>query len=118
VLALLEAAATTQPSGKQNTFAAHNLPDVVLVEVREKNLPVSYANAFVRPARHTHNHTLMEDAAAKLGDYMTRIGAVYDLETLDKRALVATLDVALPGAKDVNSLPELKAWLSDHLPGA
>ena len=35
-LALLEAAATAQPSGKQNTFAAHNLPDLVLVEVRDR----------------------------------------------------------------------------------
>ena len=33
VLALLEAAATAQPTGKQNSFAAHSLPDLVLVEV-------------------------------------------------------------------------------------
>ena len=34
VRALVQAAATAQPTGKQNTFAAHCLPDVVLIEVR------------------------------------------------------------------------------------
>jgi CRISPR system Cascade subunit CasC len=115
VLALLEAAATTQPTGKQNTFAAHNLPDLILVEVRKKNLPVSYANAFIEAARHTRQRTLMEDAIAKLDDYMTRISVAYDLEMLDERALVSTLDAALPGAKDATSLSQLKAWLNDHL---
>lgn len=118
VLALLEAAATTQPSGKQNTFAAHNLPDLILVEVRQRNLPVSYANAFIEPARHTRQITLMEDAIVKLGDYMTRIGTTYDLEALDERALVATLDATLPGAENVASLSQLKSWLGDHLPEA
>ena len=46
-----EAAAVAQPSGKQNSFAAFSLPDFILVEVSDKNLPVSYANAFLKPAR-------------------------------------------------------------------
>jgi len=119
VLALLEAAATAQPSGKQNTFAAHNLPDLILVEVRERNLPVSYANAFMKPARQDFKHTLMEDAIAKLGDYMARIGAAYDLDAMDVRALMTTLpDVTLPGAKVEVSLSSLKTWLAEQLPGA
>jgi CRISPR system Cascade subunit CasC len=118
VLALLEAAATAQPSGKQNSFAAHNLPDLILVEVRKNNLPVSYANAFIEPARHTHQRTLMEDAIAKLDDYMTRIGTAYDLEALDDCALVATIDTALSSAEKVTSLAQLKAWLGDRLPEA
>jgi CRISPR system Cascade subunit CasC len=36
VVALLEAAAIAQPSGKQNSFAAHNLPDFILVEVQQR----------------------------------------------------------------------------------
>ena len=77
VLALINAAATAQPSGKQNSFAAHNLPDLVLVEVSGKNLPVSYANAFLRPARANSEYTLTEASAAQLGDYMTRISKMY-----------------------------------------
>jgi CRISPR system Cascade subunit CasC len=116
VLALLEAAATTQPSGKQNTFAAHNLPALILVEVREKNLPVSYANAFLKPARHDHKHTLMDNAVAKLNDYMDSIGQTYDLETMDERALAAVRDYTLAGAKVVPSLSALQEWLTAQLP--
>ncbi|MFL0503362.1 type I-E CRISPR-associated protein Cas7/Cse4/CasC [Kocuria rhizophila] len=36
------------PSGKQNTFAAHSLPELVSVAVRDRR-PVSYANAFEKP---------------------------------------------------------------------
>jgi CRISPR system Cascade subunit CasC len=115
VLALLEAAATAQPSGKQNTFAAHNLPDLVLVEVRKKNLPVSYANAFLEPAHQTRKHTLMDDAVAKLGDYIARIGKTYNLEAMDERTLTAVQDYTLPGAEVVPSLSALQEWLAAHL---
>lgn len=119
VLALLEAAAIAQPSGKQNTFAAHNLPDLVLVEVREKNLPVSYANAFIKPARQDFKHTLMEDAIARLSDYITRIGTAYNLNEMDERAVMTTLpDVALPGAETQGSLSVLQEWLAAQLPEA
>jgi CRISPR system Cascade subunit CasC len=118
VVALLEAAATAQPSGKQNTFAAHNLPDLVLVEVREKNLPVSYANAFIAPARQDFKRTLMDDAVAKLDDYMARIGATYDLVAIDRRALVAVGDYALPEAETTPSLSKLREWLAAQLPEA
>ena len=47
VLALLEGACRVTPSGKQNSFAAHQLPAAVWVEVRPNRAPVSYANAFV-----------------------------------------------------------------------
>jgi CRISPR system Cascade subunit CasC len=118
VLALLKAAATAQPSGKQNTFAAHNLPDLILVEVRENNLPVSYANAFLRPARHTHQQTPMDDAVAKLNDHMARIGSTYNLEESDHRAMTAVQDYTLPGAEVVPSLADLQDWLAAQLPEA
>ena len=116
VLALLEAAATAQPSGKQNTFAAHNLPDLVLVEVREKNLPVSYANAFLKPARHGREHTLMDDAVAKLDDYVARIGTTFDLKQTDQRAMTTVQDYTLPEAEVMPSLSKLQEWLTARLP--
>lgn len=45
--AFIRGAALTTPTGKQNSFAAHNPPDGILVEV--KDTPISYANAFARP---------------------------------------------------------------------
>ncbi len=119
MLALLEAAAIAQPSGKQNTFAAHNLPDLILVEIRDNNLPVSYANAFIKPARQDFKQTLLEDAIAKLDAYMQRMGTAYDLDSMDKRALMTTIpDVTLPGAETQLSLAKLQEWLANQLPEA
>lgn len=51
VEAFLRASILVTPSGKQNTFAAHQLPELALVEVRPKRTPVSYANAFADAVR-------------------------------------------------------------------
>lgn len=113
VLALVEAAATAQPSGKQNTFAAHNLPDLVLVEVREKNLPVSYANAFIKPAHQSFKQSLMDNSVNLLADYMARVTKTYDLD--GKRAVIAVQDYTLPDAQAQDSLPALQEWLAAQL---
>ena len=49
VPALLRAMAFTDPSGKQNSFAGHVLPSVVMVECKEQKIPASMVNAFVEP---------------------------------------------------------------------
>ncbi|MSP12932.1 MAG: type I-E CRISPR-associated protein Cas7/Cse4/CasC [Chloroflexi bacterium] len=116
VLALLEAAATAQPSGKQNSFAAFNLPDFILVEVSDKNLPVSYANAFLRPARASGDKTLVDASIIMLSDYMGRIRKNYKLD--GKRAYTAVPDVNLPGVAAKDSLSELQEWLATQLPEA
>jgi CRISPR system Cascade subunit CasC len=116
VLALIEAAATAQPSGKQNSFAAHSLPDLVLIEVRDKNLPVSYANAFLKPARPSGDQSLMDASVGKLADYVARVTKTFGLA--GPRALIAVQEYALPGAEALPSLPELCQWLSAQLPEA
>jgi CRISPR system Cascade subunit CasC len=115
VLALLEAAATAQPSGKQNTFAAQNLPDFILVEVSQKNLPVSYANAFLKPASKYGEKSLMDDSVEKMADYMGRVGKTFALE--NTRAFAATQSYVLPGAKAQESLPALQKWLAAQIAG-
>jgi CRISPR system Cascade subunit CasC len=117
VLALLEASAKAQPTGKQNTFAAQNLPDFVLVEVRDENLPVSYANAFLKPVRPGPNGdpTLMERSILALDDYATRTRARYGLEG-DRRTALCVPDVALPHLPLQPSLPTLMGWLARQLP--
>lgn len=42
---LLEAAARANPTGKQNSFASHGVPELILVEISEQKFPISYANA-------------------------------------------------------------------------
>ncbi|PWH15265.1 MAG: type I-E CRISPR-associated protein Cas7/Cse4/CasC [Ardenticatenia bacterium] len=115
VLVLLEAAAKAHPSGKQNAFAAFNLPDVVLVEVMRDNLPVSYANAFLKPARPSGDQSLMDASVAQLSDYMNRVIPVYDLEA--QRAYTALQDGhQLPFAQRCPTLKELREWLAGQLP--
>lgn len=115
VLALVEAAAIAHPSGKQNSFAAFNPPDLILLEVSEKNLPVSYANAFLKPVRASHELSVMDVSEQELGDYLERVTKTYNLEA--KRAYTSIQDYNLPCAEKKNSLAELKTWLSESLPG-
>jgi CRISPR system Cascade subunit CasC len=70
--AFIRGAALTTPTGKQNSFAAHNPPDGMLIEMR--NSPLSYANAFAKPAAQGERD-LISQSIAQLGQY------VHDLDT-------------------------------------
>jgi CRISPR system Cascade subunit CasC len=70
--AFIRAAALVNPTGKQNSFAAHNPPDGILIEFR--NTPISYANAFARPAVQGERD-LISQSIAQLGQY------IHDLDT-------------------------------------
>ncbi len=70
--AFIRAAALVNPTGKQNSFAAHNLPDAILVEF--KDTPVSYANAFAKPVT-IDQRDIISQSIAQLANY------VYDIET-------------------------------------
>lgn len=70
--AFIRGIASVNPTGKQNSYAAHNRPDGVLVEIR--NTPISYANAFAKPVTHDQRDVVSQ-SIAQLGQY------VHDLET-------------------------------------
>ncbi len=44
--AIIKCMIFTNPSGKQNTFAGHILPDMVMIECKNTKIPLSYVNAF------------------------------------------------------------------------
>lgn len=114
VLALLDAVVKAQPTGKQNTFAAFNLPDLVLVEVSDTNLPVSYANAFLKPVRATHDATLMQNSITQLCKYVEKISTAYGL---DARRACLNLEIGgFPVSETIATLDELKNWLKACLP--
>lgn len=108
VQALIDAAATVQPTGKQNSFAAHNLPDLVMIEVRARNLPVSYANAFLKPIR-PGSASLMEASIDALSTYIETTGKTYGLG--GQRAYIATTDNVIEGATRLPTLQALLEWL-------
>jgi len=69
--AFIRAAATVSPSGKQNSFAAHNPPDGMIIEFKAS--PISYANAFANPVAKAERDVISQ-SIAQLGQY------VHDLE--------------------------------------
>jgi CRISPR system Cascade subunit CasC len=113
VEALIRAALFAIPSGKQNSFAAHNLPDLALVEVRKKNIALSYANAFVKPVRATGNLSLIEASAKALEEYIPVINDRYNLSA--QRAFLSTVPFTLSGAACCSNLEELITWLSKQM---
>jgi len=70
--AFIRGAATVNPTGKQNSFAAHNPPDGMLIEI--KKTPISYANAFAKPAVQGARD-IISQSIAQLAQY------VHDLDT-------------------------------------
>ncbi|HNR02412.1 MAG TPA: type I-E CRISPR-associated protein Cas7/Cse4/CasC [Anaerolineaceae bacterium] len=114
VIALLDAVVKAQPTGKQNTFAAFNLPNLILVEVSETNLPVSYTNAFLKPVKATHDATLMQNSITSLCEYIQKISTAFNLTP--KRACLNLEGEDFPTSERVLSLDELKNWLKALLP--
>ncbi len=110
VRALIKAAMFAIPSGKQNSFAAHNLPDLALIEVKENNVPLSYANAFIKPVRATPQLSLMEASAKALQDYVVVINDMYGLKA--QRAFLSSIPFELESAKRCDTLDQLLEWLS------
>ncbi len=91
VRALIEAACLVTPSGKQNSFAAHQLPSLVWIEIRDKNLPVSYANAFCNPVNPKSKDGLEINSANALKSECETLTHKYGLEAR-KRLLLAKYD--------------------------
>lgn len=109
VRALIQAAIFAIPSGKQNSFAAHNLPDLTLVEVRPQQIALAYHNAFVKPVRAQRDTSLVEASANALAQYIPQINAMYDLKAT--RAYLSTVPFSLEDAKRCANLNELLGWL-------
>lgn len=64
--AFLEGFVVAEPTGKQNTFAAHNPPEFVVVSVRQNTAPRSLANAFETAIRVKRDESLTLKSAEAL----------------------------------------------------
>lgn len=112
--AFLRAAALTTPTGKQNSFAAHNPPDGILVEVKEQRIPVSYANAFVEPARPNGEGDLVAVSLRKLGEYAQQLKGSYGLES--RAFWLSTRPLSVEGATPVPTLAALSEAVLQAIP--
>ena len=76
VNAFLKAFINAIPTGKQNSFAAHNKPSLVFAVVRD-GPPVSLANAFVKPVTPRGNDSLVEKSIEAIDNYYGRLVGMY-----------------------------------------
>lgn len=83
--ALVAAAALANPTGKQNSFASHSVPELILVEVSRTRRPLSYANAFLQPVE---GPNYLADSATALKAYVHSVGPAF-APTDNQRFLLA-----------------------------
>ena len=77
--ALIKAMALSNPGGKQNSFAGNILPSAILIECKDYPVPVSYANAFVKPVQSTYDKDLVEESVNRLVDHVKNIDEEFNL---------------------------------------
>ena len=107
IRALIEAACSVSPSGKQNSFAAHQLPSLVWVELRDNNLPVSYANAFSFPVNPKVKDGLETESAKKLKEECESLTEMYTLKANKRLLLSKNKDIEILGVSSEKSLESL-----------
>ena len=112
-MAVMDAAVFAQPSGKQNSFAAYNLPDFVLLEVCPRILPVNYANAFLQPARPKDGKTLMEVSIEQLAGHVLQMSKLYSLKA-ERAFLTTQANNKLGDWQTKATLEDLKTWLGQQ----
>lgn len=76
VEAFLRASVEAIPTGKQNTFAAHNPPSFVMATVRDEGVPWSLANAFEKPIR-SSSQGVVGGSINALADYWGQLSRMY-----------------------------------------
>lgn len=114
IRAFAQAMARAIPTGKQNTFAAHNPPSFVGVVLRHSS-PFNLANAFEKPVWPKADQELTALSVTKLAEHDAKLSAFYG----DGRDVWATLDMtgAWPGDKGTAqaNLDALAQWVEGQV---
>jgi CRISPR system Cascade subunit CasC len=80
--AFIEGFIVSEPTGKQNSFAAHNPPEFVFVTVRNDAAPRNLANAFEVPVRVKGEESLTKESVKRLIDKDKKLSDVYGASTM------------------------------------
>jgi CRISPR system Cascade subunit CasC len=75
--AFLRAMVKAKPSGKQNSFAAHNDPEYIVLSVRQNADPRNLANAFEKPVRPKRDNSLTEASIERFEQKWRRLEEAY-----------------------------------------
>lgn len=108
---LIQSMVRAIPSGKQNSFAAHNLPEFIGVSLRKS--PLNLANAFERPVQPRDDQSLTAQSVTALNDYERKLAPVYG-DAGDRWAHIdLTGKWQLGNSQPRGSVSDLAAWVRD-----
>ncbi|ADC61600.1 type I-E CRISPR-associated protein Cas7/Cse4/CasC [Allochromatium vinosum] len=108
---VLHLLATVVPSAKQQSFAAHNLADFVIVSLADQ--PVSLANAFEEPIeRERKIGGFLQPSITALADYWSRVNSAYGLDE-QARAFALRGGIKLGDQEVLTSIADLEQWLAN-----
>jgi len=103
--AFLRAMVKAKPSGKQNSFAAHNDPEYVVVTVRTEADPRNLANAFEKPVRPSQDKSLTEASIERLEAKWKKLAEAYGQN--GKTFVLNLTDLSSTVGERVESLDQL-----------
>lgn len=89
--AFLEGFVVAEPTGKQNTFAAHNPPEFVAVSVCSNTAPRNLANAFETAIRVRKGESITKESATKLIEKAKALAAAFDAKDAYRQINVLNL---------------------------
>ena len=114
-VAFVEAFIKSMPSGKQNTFANHTLPEDVVVVLRDTQ-PISAADAFEEPVKRKENVSVSRQGIERLGARLNEIRVNYGEEPVKAWYIASGGEVdSLENWSEQVSLPELEQDLRETL---
>ena len=87
----LESFVVAEPTGKQNTFAAHNPPEFVTVSVRRNSAPRSLANAFETAVRVKKDESLTKESSMRLSAKAIALDKLYGTVATSRYAVAEDL---------------------------
>ncbi|MFH0800037.1 MAG: type I-E CRISPR-associated protein Cas7/Cse4/CasC [Pseudomonadota bacterium] len=104
--AFLEGFVVAEPTGKQNTFAAHNPPEFIAVSVRRNTAPRNLANAFETAVFTKKGESLTRKSAEELAKKAKALQSAFggEGETFVLNLVKADLDgygTAVPALKEI-----------------
>ena len=104
--AFLEGFIVAEPTGKQNTFAAHNPSEFVVTKVRKDCSPRNVANAFEVPVKVKKDQSLIGESANRLVEKDKVLQAAYGGDSTAYALNLTGVDIN-GYATEVKSLQEL-----------
>ena len=118
VSAFVEAFVKSMPSGKQNTFANHTLPEDIVIVLRDSQ-PISAADAFENPIKRKDGISVSRQGIERLGDRLNEIRINYGEEPVKAWHVVSGGSVpSLDEWSEQVTLPELEQSLRETLSAA